>query len=364
MTDILDATEKLTFPPSLVRTPVAETSIEREQPGQRFPGYRLAAIVPCHNEEVAIGNVVRDLLTAVPDMTVYVYDNRSTDRTADVAREAGAIVRVETMKGKGNVVRRAFADIDADVYLLVDGDDTYDASAAPAMIRALLAGPYDHVLGIRAPEEDGAYREGHERGNRILNRIVGGIFGSNVGDMLSGYRVFSRRFVKSFPAVSREFEIETELTVHCLALRVPATSLQIGFKDRAEGSESKLRTYRDGWKILKLIVSLARHERPIAFYGLVAALFTALAGLLAIPFLVDWAQTGTAGHSTGILPTITILIASALTMAIGLILDGTRKGRHEGSRLAYLNHAAVQAHAELRVVPSHLVRSAPKHETA
>ncbi len=242
--------------------------------GARFPGYRIAAIVPCHNEEAAIGKVVADLVAAVPDMDVYVYDNCSTDRTVEVARRAGAIVRSEQLKGKGNVVRRAFADIDADVYLLIDGDDTYDAAAAPDMISALLAGPYDHVLGIREPEAtatEEVYRGGHERGNRILNKVVARIFGTNAGDMLSGYRVFSRRFVKSFPAMSREFEIETELTVHCLALRVPATSMPVGFRDRAQGSESKLRTYHDGFRILRLIMNLTRHERPIAFYGLLAA---------------------------------------------------------------------------------------------
>ena len=232
---------------------------------------RIAAIVPCHNEEAAVGKVVEDLLAAVPTMDVYVYDNRSTDATSERAREAGAIVRVEDVKGKGNVVRRAFGDLEADVYLLIDGDDTYDARASTSMIQALLTGPYDHVLGVREPVigSSSAYRPGHERGNRVLNGIVGWAFGTNVGDMLSGYRVFSRRFVKSFPALSREFEIETELTVHSLALRVPQTSMRVGFKDRPPGSESKLRTYRDGSRIVRLILNLVRHERPVAFYGLI-----------------------------------------------------------------------------------------------
>ena len=244
--------------------------------------YRIAAIVPCHNEEAAVAKVVADLQAAVPGMTVYVYDNCSTDRTVERALEAGAVVCSEPLKGKGNVVRRAFADIDADIYLLIDGDDTYDAAAAPRMIEQLVAENLDHVVGVRREVEglaDGtAYRPDHATGNKVLNRIVAGIFGDSMGDMLSGYRVFSRRFVKSFPAVSREFEIETELTVHSLALRIPSTSVPVDFKDRAEGSESKLRTYRDGWRILNMIISLTRHERPMYFFGLLAG----LSGLLAL----------------------------------------------------------------------------------
>src|SRR3954451_17794801 len=195
--------------------------------------YRIAAIVPCHNEEAAVAKVVTDLQSAVPGITVYVYDNCSTDRTIEHAMSAGAVVCREPLKGKGNVVRRAFADIDADIYLLIDGDDTYDAAAAPAMIERLVTENLDQVVGVR---RGSAYRSGHEFGNRLLNRIVCAIFGDTMGDMLSGYRVFSRRFVKSFPAVSREFEIETELTVHSLALRIPSTSVRVGFRDRAEGS--------------------------------------------------------------------------------------------------------------------------------
>jgi glycosyltransferase involved in cell wall biosynthesis len=196
----------------------------------------IAAIVPCYNEAIAIGKVVADLRAAVPEMTIYVYDNRSTDDTAEVARAAGAVVRHEMRPGKGNVVRRAFGDIDADVYVLIDGDDTYEASHLPEMIDTLLSGPYDHVLGVRRHESDTAYRAGHHLGNRMFNRLVGGLFGEPVSDMLSGYRVFSRRFVKSFPALSREFEIETELTVHYMSLRIPATEIDISFRDCPEGS--------------------------------------------------------------------------------------------------------------------------------
>jgi glycosyltransferase involved in cell wall biosynthesis len=304
---------------------------------------RIAAIVPCHNEEAAVAKVVRDLREAVPTMDVYVYDNRSTDDTQERAREAGATVRVEEVKGKGNVVRRAFGDLDADVYLLIDGDDTYDAFASSTMIRTLLQGPYDHVLGVRAPviEASTAYRPGHERGNRLLNWIVGWAFGTNVGDMLSGYRVFSRRFVKSFPAVSREFEIETELTVHSLALRVPQTSIPVGFKDRPAGSESKLRTYRDGSRILKLIINLVRHERPVAFYGLIGAAIVAAAIILAFPVVVEYSRTGLVGRFPTLFLAFTMLLAGGLTLAAGLVLDGIRKSRHEQARLSYLQYAAV-----------------------
>lgn len=303
----------------------------------RFPGYRIAAIVPCYNEAAAIEKVVRDLRASVPGMEIYVYDNNSTDATAEIARKAGAIVRREHTVGKGNVVRRAFADIDADIYLMIDGDDTYDAAAAPALIEKLIDGPYDHVLGVREPETTGdeAYRPGHERGNQVLNAVVGTVFGTNVEDMLSGYRAFSRRFVKSFPSASREFEIETELTVHCLSSRVPAASVTVGFRDRPAGSESKLRTYRDGFKILSLIVNLARHERPVPFYGVIAAFFALLAGV-ALPLGV--------GHAPLVLFTV-----ATLSTIIGLVLDGTRKARYETTRLAYLAHPAVEVNPELLI---------------
>ena len=247
-----------------VNAPARLTAVRPAEESLPWEGYRVAAIVPCHNEAGAVAKVVKDLHEHVPGIEVYVYDNCSTDSTADEAREAGAIVRHELLKGKGNVVRRAFADIDADVYLMVDGDDTYDAASAPELIRTLIEGRFDHVLGVREQVEPGssAYRPNHELGNRVLNSVVRVAFGSNVGDMLSGYRAFSRRFVKSFPAISREFEIETELTVHTLSLRTPTMSVPVGFRERAAGTESKLRTYRDGTRILALILNLVRHERP------------------------------------------------------------------------------------------------------
>lgn len=306
---------------------------------------RIAAVVPCYNEEAAVAKVVGDLMAAVPGIVVYVYDNRSTDATAERAREAGAIVRTETIKGKGNVVRRAFADIEADVYLMIDGDDTYDAGAAPRMIETLLAGPYDHVLGVRRQDEGAqAYRAGHETGNKVLNGVVGKVFGDNVEDMLSGYRVFSRRFVKSFPAVSREFEIETELTVHSLHLRVPQTQVPVGFRDRPAGSESKLRTYHDGFKILALIIGLARHERPVAFYGLFGTLAWVISIILTVPIIVQFYQI----HQVPRFPTLflafTLLLLGSLAWTAGLILDGIRRSRHEAARLMYLRYSAVGAH--------------------
>ncbi|GEM29365.1 glycosyltransferase [Nocardia neocaledoniensis] len=303
---------------------------------------RIAAVVPCHNEEAAVAKVVADLKAAVPGIVVYVYDNLSTDRTAERAREAGAIVRYENTKGKGNVVRRAFADIEADVYLMIDGDDTYEASAAPLMIKTLLEGPYDHVLGVRKQDDSdtSAYRSGHETGNKVLNGVVGKVFGENVEDMLSGFRVFSRRFVKSFPAVSREFEIETELTVHSLHLRVPQTAVQVGFRDRPAGSESKLRTYRDGTKILALILGLARHERPVAFYGLFGTITWLIAIILTVPIVIDFYNT----HEVARFPTLflgfTLVLLGSLAWTAGLILDGIRRSRHEAARLIYLRYSA------------------------
>lgn len=302
-----------------------------------FDGLKIAAIVPCYNEEAAVGTVVADLRAAVPGIEIFVYDNNSSDRTAEVAAAAGATVRSEQRRGKGNVIRRAFADVDADVYLLIDGDDTYDASAAPEMIRTLIDGHYDHVLGCRVDTPgQTAYRPGHEQGNRLFNKLVGFLFQDNVTDMLSGYRIFSRRFVKSFPALSREFEIETELTVHSMALRVPQCEVSIGFKDRPAGSESKLNTYRDGLKILRLIMLLFIHERPFAFYGLLSTVSFILGLVFGIPVIIDWMQTGLVERfpSAG-LAAVLILIA-IFCLAVGAVLSGVLKSRRESMRLSYL----------------------------
>ncbi|GGO63240.1 glycosyl transferase [Microbacterium nanhaiense] len=304
--------------------------------------HEIAAIVPCYNEEVAIGQVIADLRAAVPEMAIYVYDNNSSDRTAEVAEAAGAIVRREERRGKGNVVRRAFADIDAEVYVMIDGDDTYDAAALPEMIRALREGPYDHVLGVRTQVDHStsAYRAGHELGNKGFNWLVGGIFGDEVSDMLSGYRVMSRRFVKSFPAASREFEIETELTVHVMSLRVPQTEVAVGFKDRPDGSESKLRTYHDGFRILNLVMQLVRHERPLFFFGIIGSVLVLVGVILGIPLVVEFAQTGLVPRFPTAILTVAFGVMGALAWAVGLVLDGVLKARRETSRLLYLQYNA------------------------
>lgn len=328
--------------PSSVLTPDVEvTTNGLEDP---FAGLRIAAIVPCHNEAIAITKVVTDLRAAVPGMDIYVYDNNCSDGTDELARAAGAIVRYENAPGKGNVVRRAFADVDADVYLMIDGDDTYDASAAPAMIATLLEGPYDHVLGVRQQVVGGAYRPGHETGNKVFNVIVSNIFGVDVRDMLSGYRVFSRRFVKSFPAVSREFETETELTIHAATLRVPQAEVEVGFTDRPEGAASKLRTYHDGFKILRLILHLTRFERPLMFHSVLACLLALVGVGLGIPVVLDFVRTGLVPRfPTAILATAVELIAF-MTFFLGLTLAALKRMKDENMRLIYLGMApAVRA---------------------
>lgn len=299
---------------------------------------RIAAIVPCYNEEAAVATVVKDLAAAIPEMEIYVYDNNSTDNTAQVAKEAGAIVRSETRKGKGNVVRRAFADIDADIYLLIDGDDTYDAGAARQMVNVLQEGHYDHVLGVRKEEDNTAtaYRPGHELGNRMFNKLVGWLFNTSVTDMLSGYRVFSRRFVKSFPALSQEFEIETELTIHSATLRVPQVEVPIGFKDRPAGSESKLRTFRDGFRILGLIADLVRYEKPFSFYGVLSLVLLIIAAILGIPVIVEFFETGLVQRFPTAFLASTIVVIALLSLVTGAILDGMLRFRRESVRLAYL----------------------------
>lgn len=300
----------------------------------------VAAIVPCYNEELAVAKVVADLREAVPGIQVYVYDNNSSDRTAEVARAAGAIVRREERRGKGNVIRRAFADVDADVYVMIDGDDTYDATAVPEMIRTLQQGPYDHVLGVRDQQTQTAYRPGHELGNRGFNALVGGVFGARVGDMLSGYRVMSRRFVKSFPAASREFEIEAELTVHVMSIRAPQTEVRVGFRDRPAGSASKLRTYHDGFRILSLVGHLVRHERPLLFYGLLGAVAAVASIVLGIPLIVEYVQTGLVTRMPTAVLVVGLGLTGAVTWTIGLILDGVLRARREQSRLSYLQYSS------------------------
>ncbi len=297
---------------------------------------RIAILVPCYNEEVAITRVVADFKAALPGAAVYVYDNNSRDNTAAVAREAGAIVRTETLQGKGHVIRRMFADIDADFYLLVDGDDTYDAAAAPSLIQAAIDGGLDMVNGTRVTDIEAAYRPGHKLGNQVLTGIVRIIFGDRITDMLSGYRVFSRRFVKSFPALSSGFETETEFTVHALELRMPVGEVITKYKDRPEGSVSKLRTYSDGVRILRTILILVKEERPLAFFTAIATLFFLIGFALSVPVIINYIQTGLVPRLPTAVLVVGMMILAALSLTCGLILDSVSRGRKEIKRLAYL----------------------------
>ncbi|MFL6730479.1 MAG: glycosyltransferase family 2 protein [Sphingomicrobium sp.] len=298
---------------------------------------RIAVLLPCFNEEAAIGATVAGFRSALPTATVYVYDNNSSDRTCALAAAAGAVVRTERQQGKGHVVRRMFADVDADVYLMADGDLTYDPQAAPAMVDQLLAEQLDMVVGTRNHEEKEAYRGGHVLGNRIFTGLLSGLFGRSFSDIFSGYRVFSRRFVKSFPVLSSGFEIETEISVHALELRMPVGEVETVYAARPEGSESKLSTFSDGWRILKTIVTLYRIERPVLFFGTIGALLLAAAILLSIPLVITYLHTGLVPRfPTAILATGLVIVA-VLCVFAGLILDTVTRGRRELRRLAYLS---------------------------
>ena len=300
---------------------------------------RIAVLLPCYNEEAAIGRTVAGFRQALTGATIYVYDNNSRDRTREVAAEAGAVVRTERQQGKGHVVRRMFADIDADVYIMADGDLTYDPAAAPQMVDLLLAEQLDMVVGTRRHEEKDAYRGGHVLGNRIFTGLLSGLFGRSFSDIFSGYRVFSRRFVKSFPVLSSGFEIETEMSVHALELRMPVGEVETAYAARPEGSESKLSTFSDGWRILKTIVTLYRIERPVLFFGSIGALLLAAAIVLSIPLVITYVHTGLVPRfPTAILVTGMVIVA-VLCFFAGLILDTVTRGRREVRRLAYLSQS-------------------------
>jgi glycosyltransferase involved in cell wall biosynthesis len=296
----------------------------------------IAVVVPCHNEEATIAKVVDDFRQALPQATVWVFDNASTDATAARAREAGARVRRVPLRGKGQVVRRMFADVDADVYVLVDGDDTYPAEAAPQMVQALHDGHLDMLVArrVEAPEE--AYRRGHRLGNWLLTYCVRTIFASTFTDMLSGYRVFSRRYAKSFPAHAVGFEIETELTVHALELHMPVDEVAVNYRARPEGSASKLNTWRDGWRILRTILRLVRSERPQAFFGTGTAACLVAALALAAPLLPTYLATGLVPRFPTAILSASLVLLGAILLACGLILDTVTRGRIEVKRLAYL----------------------------
>jgi glycosyltransferase involved in cell wall biosynthesis len=311
--------------------------------------HEIAILVPCFNEEFTIGQTVSAFREALPPATVYVYDNNSTDRTIEVARAAGAVVRSEARQGKGNVVRRMFADIDADVFVLVDGDATYEARAAPRMVRRAVDENLDFVNGARVSHSVEAYRPGHRFGNYVLTAIVRSLFGKQFTDMLSGYKVFSRRYVKSFPAMSRGFEIETELTVHALELRMPSAEEFTVYGERPSGSVSKLSTFRDGTRILRLIFDLVRNERPLEFFGLVGVALILVAVALAVPLVETYFETGLVPRLPTAVLSVGLIIVGFLSFLAGLILDVVATMRSEMKRLAYLSYPPVSAGRSSRV---------------
>ena len=296
----------------------------------------IAVLIPCHNEEAAIALVIQSFQEQLPGAAVYVYDNNSTDATAAVAEQNGAIVRSEPLKGKGHVVRRMFSDIDAAIYILVDGDDTYDASSIHKMLDVFVAQRCDMINGRRVSDVSEAYRFGHEFGNRLLTGMVNWIFGNRCLDILSGYRVFSRRFVKSFPALSTGFEIETELTVHALSLNIPVAEVDTPYKDRPEKSISKLNTYSDGLRILWTIFILTKEERPFFFYSIAFGVLAMLSLALGVPVAMEFLETGLVPRFPTAILAASIMVLAVLCLTTGLILDSVARGRRESKRLHYL----------------------------
>ncbi|MCH8615302.1 glycosyltransferase [Sphingomonas sp. SM33] len=308
---------------------------------------RIAVLLPCYNEEAAIAATVEGFRRALPEATVYVYDNNSRDRTREVAAAAGAVVRSETQQGKGRVVRRMFADVEADVYIMADGDLTYDPAATPEMVDMVLTEELDMVVGTRRHEAVEAYRGGHVLGNKLFTNLLAGLFGRSFTDIFSGYRAFSRRFVKSFPVLSEGFEIETEISVHALELRMPVGEIETRYLARPEGSHSKLSTFRDGWRILKTIVTLYRIERPVLFFGGIGLLLLLAALFLAVPLVVTYAQTGLVPRFPTAILVTGMTIVAVLCFFAGLILDTVTRGRREMRRLAYLSQPAPNANGQV-----------------
>ena len=303
---------------------------------------QVAVLVPCYNEALSVAQVVEAFQAALPAAIIYVYDNNSKDDTARIAEAAGAVVRRETRQGKGHVVRRMFADIEADIYLMVDGDATYDAAAAPRMIAMLREGPYDLVNGARRETSLGAYRPGHRLGNRVLTGVVGWAFGSELKDMLSGYKVMSRRFVKSFPMISKGFEIETEILVHAHEMRAPLAEFESNYGERPEGSLSKLNTIRDGVKITRLILHLIKAERPLQFFSFIALVLAVVALSSGLPVVAEYLRTGLVPRLPTALLAASLMLAGALSLVTGLILDTVVAARREAKLLQYLRLQAPQ----------------------
>lgn len=305
---------------------------------------KVAVLVPCYNEELTVAEVVTGMREALPGADIYVFDNQSTDATVQRAIEAGAIVRSVKLRGKGNVVRRQFADIEADVYVMVDGDATYHAASAPLLVRQVLDG-HDMVVGLREATDQRAYRPGHAWGNVLLTTFLSRLFGRACRDILSGYRAFSRRFVKSFPMQSAGFEIETELTVHALELRMPVAEVATPYAERPDGSVSKLNTWGDGFRILGTMLKLFSAERPLAFYGLLGLLLGVLAAVLMVPVLLTYLQTGLVPRFPTLILSTALMVLGTLLATVGLILDVVTRGRREMKTLAYLGVAGPSANA-------------------
>ena len=307
-----------------------------KQPEHTLETADIAVLLPCYNEAGAIGGVIDNFRKVLPHARIFVYDNNSTDDTIKEARDHGAHVFTETRQGKGYVVVRMFADIDADVYVMADGDGTYDASAAPKMIAHLLENRLDMVTGTRKQKAENAYRRGHVWGNRMFNIAASRIFGTTIGDILSGYRVFSRRYVKSFPALPRGFEIETELSVHAVQLHLPTDEMETDYFDRSGGTVSKLSTYKDGFRIMRRILSLFSHVRPLMYYGLIGLVSLLVAGLLSLPVLIDYLQTGLVPRFPSLIVSMGLVVIAVIAYVCGLILDQVAHSRRDAKRLAYL----------------------------
>ena len=303
----------------------------------RTVGHRVAFIIPCYNEEATIGDVIAEAKSRLPNAEVYVYDNNSSDRTKERARAAGAIVREEPLQGKGNVVRRMFADVEADIFVMVDGDDTYDLSQVDLHIAQLIEENLDMLVGVRRHEDAASERRGHQLGNRLFNVVVRSLFGKGFTDIFSGYRIFSRRFVKSFPAVSGGFEIETELSIHALQLRLPVREQDVPYRLRPRGSTSKLRTFRDGARILWMIFLLLKEVRPLSLFGAVGAGCALLSLGLIYPVLIEYFETGLVPRFPTAILSMGLMLLSFFSFACGFILDGVTRGRSEVKRVLYLS---------------------------
>ena len=304
---------------------------------------RLAVLLPCYNEEVAIAATIAGFKAALPGAVIYVYDNNSRDRTREVAAAAGAVVRSERRQGKGAVVRRMFADIEADIYIMADGDATYDASVAPRMVARMVEENLDMIVGARVSDAAAAYRAGHRFGNAMLTGLLTRMFGQSFSDILTGYRVFSRRFVKSFPVQSAGFEIETEICVHALELAMPVAEMPTAYGARPEGSVSKLSTYTDGFRILRMMLKLYRFERPVEFFGIIAGVLVLVAAILGAPLVITYFETGLVPRVPTAILVVGIVIVAVLCLFTGLILDTVTKGRGEVKRLIYLQNSPPRA---------------------